>query len=191
MERTEIRESGLFQIDLSTGHAAKRAERFRGSVLGYCGGERMASSVAQVAQPAVAQAASLRWWNRGGAWPTGSRRYGRLAVCGTDGRFMERTVFQNLDTDWDHEPGSEEDRERPSPRPSPGGRGRKRTEGFGGLSWGRFMKSGPIRWMGSLCGQGVDRGRSVRGRRRRSIRRAVVRGRAPGREARRRCNSRR
>ncbi len=47
----------------------------------------------------------------------------------TETRFMERNVFQKLDTHWDHEPWSE----RPSPRPSPGGRGRIFPAGFEGL----------------------------------------------------------
>ncbi len=52
----------------------------------------------------------------------------------TDDRFMERNVFQNLDTYWAHEPWSEVGSERPSPRPSPGGRGRFCATRFGGVS---------------------------------------------------------
>ena len=52
-------------------------------------GRTPSAGVAQVAQPAVTQAASLRGWDRYDAPPTGSRRYGRLAVGATDPPFME------------------------------------------------------------------------------------------------------
>jgi len=89
----------------------------------------MASAVAQVAQPAVSQSASLRRWKRCGA---------------SDAGFMDRDDFQGKGTYWDHEPWSEEDRKRPASRPSPGGRRRDRPAGFVGMSSlsGSFLPQG-------------------------------------------------
>jgi hypothetical protein len=72
-------------------------------------------------------------------------------------RFMERNVFQKLDTYWDHEPWSEECSERPSPRPSPGGRGRIFPAGFEGL--GRVLagtgRDGSDGWSSGMSPCGI------------------------------------
>ena len=72
-------------------------------------------------------------------------------------RFMGRSVFQKLDTYWDHEPWSEECSERPSPRPSPGGRGRIFPAGFEGL--GRVLagtgRDGSDGWSSGMSPCGI------------------------------------
>ncbi len=75
----------------------------------------------------------------------------------TDDRFMERNVFQKLETYWDHEPWREERSERPSPRPSPGGRGRIFPAGFEGL--GRVLagtgRDGSDGWSSAMSPWGI------------------------------------
>jgi hypothetical protein len=70
---------------------------------------------------------------------------------------MGRSVFQKLDTHWDHEPGREGWSERPSPRPSPGGRGRIVPAGFEGL--GRVLagtsRDGSDGWSSGMSPCGI------------------------------------
>ncbi len=84
----------------------------------------------------------------------------------TEARFMERSVFQELDTYWDHERWSEECSERPSPRPSPGGRGRIVPAGFEGL--GRVLagtsRVGSDGWISGMSPCGICGSLSLRER---------------------------